>query len=85
MWNEAVVAGIWVGDREVKRTEYQDLFASILSDTTSNWVSLVAPTGFQATTAILSAFLASGSPDRPNTMIEIGLPALLRRLDRWPR
>ncbi len=47
MWNEAVFAGIWVGDREIKRTEYRDLFASILSDTSSNWVSLVAPAGFE--------------------------------------
>ena len=30
MWNEAVFTGIWVGDREIKRTEYRDLFASIL-------------------------------------------------------
>ena len=47
MWNEAVFAGIWVGDREIKRTEYRDLFASILSDSSSNWVSLVAPAGFE--------------------------------------
>jgi len=48
MWNEAVFAGIWVGDREIKRTEYRDVFASILSDTSSNWTSLVAPAGFEA-------------------------------------
>jgi hypothetical protein len=30
-----------------RRTEYRDLFASILSDTSSNWVSLVAPAGFE--------------------------------------
>lgn len=28
MWNEAVFAGIWIGDREIKRTECRDLFAS---------------------------------------------------------
>jgi hypothetical protein len=39
IWNEAVFAGIWVGDREIMRTDYRDLFASILSDTSSNWVS----------------------------------------------
>ena len=47
VWNEAVFAGTWVGDRGIKKTEYQDLFASILSDTSSNWVSLVAPAGFE--------------------------------------
>ena len=47
MWNEAVFAGIWIGDREIKRVAYQDLFASALSDTSSNWVILVAPAGFE--------------------------------------
>jgi hypothetical protein len=42
MWNEAVFAGIWIGDRAITRVACQDLFASALSDTSSNWVSLVA-------------------------------------------
>ena len=37
----------WIGDRQIKRTQYRDLFASVLSDTSSNWVSLVAPAGFE--------------------------------------
>jgi hypothetical protein len=45
MWNEAVFAGIWIGDRAITRVAYQDLFASALSDTSSNWVSLVARFG----------------------------------------
>jgi hypothetical protein len=52
IWNEAVFARIWVADREVKRTDFRDMFASILSDTSSNWASWVAPAGFEATTAI---------------------------------
>jgi len=50
MWNEVVFSGIWVGDREIKRTEYQDLFASTLADTSSNWISLVDPRGFEPLT-----------------------------------
>ncbi len=53
MWNEAVFAGIWIGDREIKRVAYQDLFASALSDTSSNWVSLVAPAGFEPAVSAL--------------------------------
>ena len=63
MWNEAVFAGIWVGDREIKRTEYRDLFASILSDTSSNWVSLVAPAGFEPAISALRGLRPSPLDD----------------------
>jgi hypothetical protein len=77
MWNEAVFARIWIGDREIKRTDCQDLFASILSDTSSNWVSLVAPAGFGATSAIRFVCQPSGSVDSRCRQPPPALP--------WPR
>ena len=50
MWNEAVFVGIWIGDREIKRVAYQELFASTLADTSSNWMHLVDPMGFEPLT-----------------------------------
>src|ERR1700737_1198395 len=44
-WNEAVFGKIWIGGREIIRVESQELFASGLSGTSSNWVRLVARGG----------------------------------------
>ena len=63
MWNEAVFARIWVGDREVKRTDFRDMFASILSDTSSNWASLVAPAGFEPAISALRGLRPSPLDD----------------------
>ncbi len=84
MWNEAVFTGIWVGDREIKRTEYRNLFASILSDTSSNWVSLVAPAGFEPAVSALRGLRPSPLDDgatfrwdcRLTMLNKPGMPAL---------
>jgi hypothetical protein len=61
MWNEAVFAGIWIGGREIKRVAYQELFASTLADTSSNWMHFGGPDGIR-TLDLLNAML---TVDRP--------------------
>jgi hypothetical protein len=47
---ERAFAGIWIGDREIKRVAYQELFASTVADMSSNWMHLVEPRGFEPLT-----------------------------------
>jgi hypothetical protein len=77
----AVFAGIWVGDREIKRTEYRDLFASILSDTSSNWVSLVAPGGFEPPISALRGLRPSPLDDGATLLVGgIGVEPMTSRV-----
>lgn len=76
-WNLLVFRGFWVGDRQVRRSEFQDLVE--YEDDGSSINRLVAPAGFGPALTIL---FASGSDDERDVLP--GVPAGLAARRRSP-